>query len=107
MKTRVGCVVMGTRLYDIHVVSNTYSGPADVQDGDWPVVADRGQGGEVRDWVASQRLPAGPAVWAAGGRGEWPADADAGQFALGPGDLLRGIAEQGEGDRRGPGTYTP
>ena len=59
------------------------------------VVADLGQVGEGGPLEPAQR-PVGPLLRAAGGRGRGPVDADADQLALRLGDLLGGLAEQGQ-----------
>ena len=73
----------------------------DVQDDHRTVTPDRFQGGEVRDGVAAQRPAAGPVIRVPGGGRGGSVDADPDQLALGLGDLLGSLAQQGQ--RRAPG----
>ena len=78
---------------------------AHVHDHHRAVTPCRRQVGEVRDGIAAQRLAVGPVGRRArGGRGR-AVDADPDQFTLGLGDLLGGLAEQGQ--RRAQGISQP
>ena len=75
-------------------------GAADVEDDDLAVVADLGEVGERRGGEGAQ-LAVGPVLRAAGGVGGGSVDADADQLALGLGDILGALAQEGDGGAPG------